>query len=151
MAHKYCPICEQEFSAERKACPDCGALIDGPGRDDGSSARTWKALALALALAAFVVYSGMVRETGPARELEALHSSEEAIVQCRQGIESRLADRSGTVQGLLEAEYLQGAEYVVRGDVSVMNGRRRVTSSVLCETQFRPESGWTIEHVELGS
>ena len=151
MAHKYCPICEQKFSAERKACPDCGALIDGPGRDDGSSARAWKALALAFALGAFMVYSALARETGPAPELEAQHSADDAIAQCREGIESRLSGRSGAVQGLLEAEYLQGGEYLVRGDVSVVNGRRRVTSSVLCEAQFRPESGWTIEHVELGS
>ena len=57
----------------------------------------------------------MTRETGPPPELEALHSSEDAIRQCREGIESRLSDRSGTVQGLLEAEYLQGGEYKVRG------------------------------------
>ena len=50
MAPKYCPNCEKKFSAERKACPTCGALIAGPGRDDGSSARKRWVLALVLAL-----------------------------------------------------------------------------------------------------
>ena len=151
MALKYCLSCERGFSAERKACPRCGALIAGSGRADGSSARTRKALALAFALGVISVYTVLTRETGPAPELEALHSAEDAIAKCREGIESRLSDRSATVQGLLEAEYLQGGEYRVRGAVSVVDGRRRVTSSVLCEAQFRSESGWTIEHVEVGS
>ncbi len=150
MAAKYCSKCERKFSAERKACPTCGALIAGPGRDDGSS-RTWRAFVLAVALGAFLIYSAQVRETGPAPRLEALHSSAEAIVHCRIGIESRVADQNGRVQGSLEAEYLQGGEYVVRGDVSLGNGRRRVTSAVLCEAQFTPDIGWTIAHVEFGS
>ena len=151
MARKYCPNCKRKFSAERKACPSGGALIAGPGGDDGSAARTRNALALVFVLGAISIYTVMTRETGPAPELEALHSLEDAIAQCQEGIESRLSDRDGRVQGSLEVEYLQGGEYVVRGAVSLMEGRRRITSPVLCEAQFRPENGWTLEHVELGS
>ncbi len=148
---KYCPNCERRFSAERKACPKCGAQIAGSGRPDGSRARAQKVLGLAVALGVVSVYLSMSRESGPSPELEALHSADAAIEECRVGIESRFSDRRGTVQGLLEAEYLQGGEYVVRGDMRLMEGTRPVTSPVLCEAQFRPESGWVIEHVELGS
>ena len=96
-------------------------------------------------------YSVITRETGPPPELEALHSSEDAVGQCREGIESRLSDRGVRVQGVLEAQYLEGGEYAVRGVVSVVGATGRVTRPVLCEAQFRPESGWTIEHVEVGS
>ena len=41
------------------------------------------ALALVFALVVVNVYSVMTRETGPPPELEALHSSEDAIKQCR--------------------------------------------------------------------
>ncbi len=123
----------------------------GPVRGGGLSRGRWFALALLFALILINVLMATRRERGPAPELEALHSSEEAIGQCREGIESRLSDRGGTVQGSLRAEYLQGGEYVVRGAVSVVEGRSRVTRPVLCEAQFRPESGWKIEHVEVGS
>ena len=55
------------------------------------------------------------------------------------------------MEGLLEVEYLQGGEYDVRGTVSVVEGISRVTRPVSCEAQFQRESGWTIEHVEVGS
>ena len=151
MALKSCTKCSRKFSAERKKCPYCGARIFGSGSGGGLSRGRWYALALIFALGVVSVYSTMTRETGPPPELEALHSSEEAIRQCRQGIESRLSDRSGTVQGSLEAEYLQGGEYVVRGAVGLVEGGIRVTKTVLCEAQFRPEDGWKIEHVEVGS
>ena len=71
--------------------------------------------------------------------------------QCRQGIESRLSHLGATVQGELVAEYLEGGEYDVRGRVSVVEAGSRVIRPVLCEAQFRPEGGWTIEHMEVGS
>ncbi len=117
----------------------------GSGKGHG----TRNALALVVALVVVNVYSVNTRETGPPPELEALHSSEDAIRQCREGIESRLSDRGGTVQGSLEAEYLQGGEYLVRGAVSVVEGRRRVGRPILCEAHFR-KGGWTIEDVVLG-
>ena len=107
-------------------------------------------LVLILGLVVVSVYSNMTRETGPPPGTEALHSSEDAIGQCREGIESRLADRGVRVEGSLEAEYREGGEYAVRGVVSLADAFGRVTSLVLCEAQFRPETGWTIEHVEVG-
>jgi len=151
MALKSCRKCSRKFSDERKNCPYCSARIFGSGEGGGLSRGRWYAFALIILLGVVSVYSAMTRETGPPPELEALHSSEEAIGQCRQGIESRLSDRGGTVQRLLEVEYLQGGEYVVRGAVSVVEGGIHVTRPVLCEAQFRPEGGWTIEHVEVGS
>ena len=121
------------------------------GMDGGSGRGRRNALVLISVLVGVGVYSAMTRETGPPPELEALHSSEDAIRQCRDGIESRLSDLGVTVQGVLEAEYLQGGEYEVRGVVSVVEARVRVTRPVLCEAQFRPEGGWTIENVEVGS
>ena len=97
------------------------------------------------------VYSNMTRETGPPPDREALHTSEDAIKQCREGIESGLSNRGATVQGLLGAEYLGGGEYAVRGAVSVVEAYGRATRPVLCEAQFRPEGRWTVEHVEVGS
>ena len=129
-----------------------GALMAGSGsRGDGSGRGRRNALVLVSALVVVSVYSAMTRETGPPAELEALHSSEDAIRQCREGIESRLSDLGVTVQGALEADYLEGGEYAVRGVVSVVEARVRVTRPVLCEAQFRPEGGWTIENVEVGS
>jgi len=107
--------------------------------------------ALVFGLVVVSAYSIITRETGPPPEVEALHSSEDAIGQCREGIESRLSDRGARVQGLLTAEYLGGGEYAVRGAVSVVGASGRVARPVLCEAQFRPEEGWTIEHVEVGS
>ena len=117
----------------------------GPvGRGRGS-------LALIYALLVTSLYLNLGQETGPPPELEAMHSTDEAITRCREGIEFRLADRGGAEQASLEAEYLQGGEYTVRGTVSVTEGRSRVIMPVLCEAQFQPEDGWIIEHVEVGS
>ena len=151
MALKSCTKCGRKFSDGRKKCPYCGARSFGSGGGGGLSRGRLSVLALVFVLIVANVYSLVTRETGPPPELEALHSPEEAIRQCREGIESRLSDQGGTVQGSLAAEYLQGGEYVVRGTVSVVERPSRVTRSVLCEAQFRPQSGWRIEHVEVGS
>ena len=119
--------------------------------DDGSGHGGRNALVLVVLLVVVSVYTIMTRETGPPPELEALHSSEDAMGQCRQGIESRLSHLGATVQGELVAEYLEGGEYDVRGRVSVVEAGSRVIRPVLCEAQFRPEGGWTIEHMEVGS
>ena len=119
--------------------------------DDGSGRGRRNALVLIAVLVVVSVYSVMTRETGPPPELEALHSSEDAIGQCLPGIESRLSDLGVTVQGAPQAEYLGGGEYEVSGGVTVVEARVRVTRPVLCEAQFRPEGGWTIENVEVGS
>ena len=37
------------------------------------------------------------------------------------------------------------------GTLTLAAAGRGVTRSVLCEVQFWPESGWTIEHVEIGA
>ena len=107
------------------------------------------AFALVLTLAATSLYVRATRETGPPPELEAMHSVEEAIAHCRSGIDATVADLGGSEPTSLEAEYLQGGEYAVRGTLSMAEGRSSVTSTVLCEVQFRPESGWAIEHVEV--
>ncbi len=152
MALKFCKNCKLKFSPSLRACPECGAMIAGSGsKGDGSGHGRRNALVLVLVLTVVSVYSAMTLETGPPPELEALHSSEGAIRQCREGIESRLSDLGATVQGVLVAAYLEGGEYEVRGRVSVVQAGSRVTRSVLCEAQFRPEGGWTIEHVEVGS
>ena len=119
--------------------------------DDGSGRGGRYTVVLISVFVVVSVYAAMTRETGPPPELEALHSSEDAIGQCLAGIESRLSDLGVTIQGVLEAEYLQGGEYEVRGVVSVVEARIRVTRPVLCEAQFRPDGGWTIENVEVGS
>ena len=123
----------------------------GSGGGDVSGHGRRNATALVFALVVVSVFLVMSRDTGPPPELEALHSSEDAIRQCREGIESRLSDLGATVQGVLVAAYLEGGEYDVRGRVSVLQAGGRVTRPVLCEAQFRPEGGWTIEHVEVGS
>jgi hypothetical protein len=138
----------RKYTYAREVCPFCGARI---AERKGLIRGKWLAFVVISVLGVANVYAARKRETGPPPELEALHSSEEAIRQCREGIESRISNRDGTVQGSLEAEYLQGGEYVVRGAVSLVEGGRRVTWAALCEAQFRPESGWLIENVEVGS
>lgn len=149
MALKRCLACNRKFPAKRQSCPYCDAPRAGSGL--GLSRTGWKVLAFILALIMIRAYSSLTRVSGPPPEIEALHSSEDAIRECREGIESRLLGQGGAVQGSLEAEYLQGGEYFVRGTVIVTEGRSRITMPVLCEAQFRPEGGWAIEHVELGS
>jgi hypothetical protein len=102
-------------------------------------------------IAAVSVSSALNQETGPPPELEAQHSAEEAIAACLDDLEVRYREQSGRVVGLLQAEYLQGGEYVVRGEMSLTTDRRRATVTVRCEPQFRVDDGWTIEHVETGS
>ena len=149
MALKPCWTCERKFPAKRLTCPYCDAPRAGSG--GGLSRSGWKVLAFILALLMIRVFSSLTQVSGPPPELEALHSSEDAIRECREGIESRLVGRGGAVQGSLEAEYLQGGEYFVRGTVIVTEEGSRVTRPVLCEAQFRTEGGWAIEHVEFGS
>ena len=104
---------------------------------------------MVLTLAATSLYLRATQETGPPPELEATHSAEEAIAHCRSGIDATVADLGGSEPTSLEAEYLQGGEYAVRGTLSMAEGESSVTKPVLCEVQFRPESGWEIEHVEV--
>jgi hypothetical protein len=149
MALKSCKACGRKFPAARKVCSYCGVPHAPSAGGGGVSRGKRNTLVLIAALLVVSVYVNGNRVTGPPPELEALHSSEEAITQCREGIESRLSDQGGEVQGLLEAEYLQGGEYFVRGVVRIAEERNRVNRPVLCEAQFRPEEGWTIEHVEV--
>ena len=102
-------------------------------------------------IAAVTIRSASNPESGPPPELEAQHSAAEAMAACLDDIEVRYSAQSGRVVGLLEAEYLQGGEYVVSGEMSLVTDRRRATVSVRCEAQFRTEEGWIIEHVETGS
>ncbi len=137
-------------SPQDDLCPHCGAVIPGSDESKGAGHGRRYALVAVYALIVLNIYSVMTRETGPPPEIEALHSAQDAIRQCREDIESRLSDRCGKVQEPLEAEYLQGGEYEVRGTVTTMEGDGGATAPVLCEAQFRPELGWRIEYVEVG-
>ena len=88
----------------------------------------------------------MTREVGPDPEVEALHSEEDAVRVCAEAVESRLTARNPAVVGG-RPEYLQGGEYEVRLQVELRDGTRRARSDVLCEVQFRAETGWTVEAV----
>jgi hypothetical protein len=139
---------DSNASGHDDLCPHCGAVLPGSGEGAGHGRRY--ALAAICVLIVLNVYSVMTREDGPPPEIEALHSAQDAIRQCRENIESSLSDRGGKVQEPLEAEYLQGGEYEVRGTVTIMEGNGRATAPILCEAQFRPERGWRIEYVEVG-
>jgi len=58
-----------------------GALMAGLGGGNGSGSGKRNTLVLIFVLVAIGVYSVTTRETGPPPELEALHSSEDAIRQ----------------------------------------------------------------------
>ena len=101
-----------------------------------------------MALVAVNVWLAVTREVGPDPGVEALHSEEDAVRVCSEAVESRLAARNPAIVGG-RPDYLQGGEYEVRLAVELRDGTRRAKNEVLCEVQFRAETGWTVENVSL--
>jgi len=100
-------------------------------------------------LAAINVWAVANRDLGPDPAAEALHSEEEAVLVCREAVESRLADRSPSIVGLGPSEYLQGGEYEVWLVVELQAGAARIADQILCQLQFTVETGWIVEDVTL--
>jgi hypothetical protein len=50
----------------------------------------------------------LTTDVGPDPEVEALHSEAAAVLVCRDGVESRLTDRSPSILDSGRSEYLQG-------------------------------------------
>ena len=151
MTQKTCHLCDGKFERGRSDCPHCGALAKGLlGLPSGYS-RGWtkKLLIGVVALAAINVWAVANRDVGPDPAAEALHSEEEAVLVCREAVESRLADRSPSIVGLGPSEYLQGGEYEVWLVVELQAGAARIADQVLCQLQFTPETGWIVEDVTL--
>lgn len=149
MALKVCRNCGRKFSAVRARCPYCRRRHFGDDDDGLSRFGRFGVVAIAVLVLASAAYN-LSRETGPPPELEARHSPEAAIAACRQGIEAEFAAEGARAGASMEAEYLGGGEYEVRGPVTLSGVGVPATSSVFCEAQFRSETGWTID-VELGT
>jgi hypothetical protein len=149
VALKTCAHCGRKFSAARSRCPWCKRRHHGI--EDGGFTRTTRfgVAAIVMLVAGSLAYN-LSRETGPPAEFEALHSAAGAVEECRSGIERELAGGFVGFAGRLEAEYLGGGEYEVRSPVTVSDAGRAVTAMVLCEAQFRRETGWSTD-VELES
>ncbi len=160
MALATCQSCQRRFQYDGSACPYCGARsvhpslsqrMSGSGQFDSPGWKN-KALVAMAVLVAVNVWFAVTREAGPDPAVEALHSGEDAVRVCREAVESRLAARNpAIVSG--RPEYLQGGEYYVRLAVELQasTGRGRASNEVLCEVQFRAETGWTVEAVSLDS
>jgi len=151
LAQKTCHVCDGKFARGRSHCPHCGALAKGLlGLPSGYS-RGWtkKLLIGVVVLAAINVWAVANRDVGPDPAAEALHSEEEAVLVCREAVESRLADRNPSIVGLGRSEYLQGGEYEVWLVVELQAGAGRIADQVLCQLQFTPEAGWIVEDVTL--
>ena len=151
MALKTCHVCDGKFVRGRSDCPHCGALAKGLlGLPSGYS-RGWtkKLLIGVVVLAAINVWAVANRDVGPDPTVEALHSEEEAVLVCREAVESRLAARNPSIVGLGPSEYLQGGEYEVWLVVELQDGAGRTADQILCQLQFTPERGWIVEDVTL--
>lgn len=130
------------------ACPYCGARSTAPSLSKRMSAsgqwksRGWmnKAGVAVAVLVAVNVWFVVTREVGPDRDLEALHSGEEAVRVCGEAVESRLAARNPSIVGPGRPDYLQGGEYEVRLAIELRDGARRTRNEVVCELQFRAGS-----------
>lgn len=124
-----------------------------PGKSPGaaSSGRIAKGLIVLAILAVVNLWQATREKEGPDPAEEAMHSPQEAVEHCRAAVDSAFADREPSVVGTFAAGYLQGGEYEVMGTVELVVGRIRARRGVVCELQFRPEFGWRVEHIELGS
>ncbi len=115
----------------------------------GSKKLVKRAMVLVVALVAVMIWQAVARDVGPDPAAEALHSAQEAIAQCRAAIESRFASQRPIIVGPLQAEYLQGGEYDVRGTLELTNESRRTLHQVLCVAQFEATGGWNAEEILL--
>ncbi len=157
MALTTCQACQRRFLYDKRACPYCGArsvdptLAKAMSEGGKGDSRGWmkKAGVAVAALVAANVWFALTREVGPDPEVEALHSEEDAVRVCREAVESRLAARNPSIVGPGRPEYLQGGEYEVRLAVELRDRARRTRNEVLCEVQFRAETGWTVEEMSL--
>ncbi len=104
---------------------------------------------LIVVLVAVIIWQAVASDVGPDPAEEALHSAQEAIAQCRAAIESRFASQRAVILGPLQAEYLQGGEYDVRGILELADGLRRPRHDVLCVAQFEATGGWDTEEILL--
>lgn len=95
------------------------------------------------------IWRAVTNEVGPDPEVEALHSEEEALLVCREAVESQLAAQNPSILSPGRPEYLQGGEYEVWFEVELQDGARRVGEGVLCQVQFTAGAGWTVEDVSL--
>ena len=152
-----CQSCRRRFEDDGEACPYCGAEPAPPTpskRVFGGGQRDYPrwmnaALAAVAVLVAVNVWSAVRRDVGPDREVEALHSEEDAVGVCSDAVESRFAARFPAILGPGPTEYLQGGEYEVRLEIALRDGARRTRAEVLCELQFTAETGWIVEDVSL--
>jgi hypothetical protein len=119
------------------------ALVGGPNK------LVSKAMILVVVLVAISIWQAETRDAGPDPAEEALHSPQEASDQCRAAIESRFASQRAFIAGPLQAEYLQGGEYDVRGTLELADGSRRTRHYVLCVAQFDAIGGWDTEEILL--
>lgn len=108
-----------------------------------------KALVVVVVLVAVNAWRSMTIDVGPDPAVEALHSEEEAVLACREAVESRLATQDPLIVGPGRSEYLQGGEYDIWLAVELRDGTRRTRADVLCEVQFTAETGWSVEDVSL--
>lgn len=121
----------------------------GNGSAGGSKNFVGKAMILVVALVAMTIWEAVTRDVGPDPAEEALHSAQEATDQCRAAIESRFASQRPFIVGPLQAEYLQGGEYDVRGILELADGLRRARHDVLCVAQFEATGEWDTEEILL--
>ena len=108
-----------------------------------------KGVVAVVVLVALNGWFAVTREVGPDPEVEALHSEEEVVRVCHEAVESRLAARNPSILSPGRPDYLQGGEYEVRLALELQDGIRRTSDEVLCQLQFRAETGWIVEDVSL--
>ena len=151
MALRTCHACNGEFERGRFNCPHCGALAKGLLGLPAGYSKSWtkKLLIGVVVLGAINVWAVANRDVGPDPAAEALHSEEEAVLVCREAVESRLAARNPSIVGLGPSEYLQGGEYEVWLVVELQAGAVRAADQVLCQLQFTVETGWIVEDLTL--
>ena len=151
MALRSCHACDAKFERGRFNCPHRGALAKGLLGLPAGYSKSWtkKLLIGVVVLGAINVWAVANRDFGPDPAAEALHSEEEAVLVCREAVESRLADRSPSIVGLGPSEYLQGGEYEVWLVVELQAGAVRAADQVLCQLQFTVETGWIVEDLTL--
>lgn len=124
-------------------------MSNGNGSARGSKKLVEKAMILIVVLVAIMAWQAVTRDVGPDPAEEALHSAQEATDQCWAAIESRFASQRSVILGPLQAEYLQGGEYNVRGILELADGLRRTRHDVFCVAQFEATGGWDTEEILL--
>ena len=155
MALTKCTACGRPYPEHRLRCPSCGTenRRSSAGKKKGglfgSSRRVAAAYLAVAALVGMNLWQATRGTEGPDPELEALHSSQEAIQVCRVALDSQLLRQDPEIVRLLQVEYFQGGEYEVRATVVLRSRNRRRQVQALCELQFEPETGWTARPIDL--